>query len=125
MRLAVALFGIALGAVEVAGAAQELVYGIGQSVTHAVNAGALGAVAGAIVLAAGIALLMRSPGAPELALASAYISIPVFILIGVVRHFAAWPITTVGMLFPVLLALFCRRRGHQQTGLQNSPTQDS
>jgi len=126
MRLPVALFAIALGAVEVAGAMQELVYGIGQSVTHAVNAGALGAVAGAIVLAAGIALLVRSQRAPELALASAYISIPVFILIGVAKHFAAWPITTVGMLFPVLLAIFCRRAGrHNQVAIQGAtPAQE-
>jgi hypothetical protein len=72
----VALFALALGAVEVAGATQQLFYGITQSVTDAVNAGALGAVSGAIVLIAGIALLMRSRRAPELALASAYISIP-------------------------------------------------
>ena len=109
MRLPIALFAIALGAVELAGALQELAYGIPQSVTDAVNAGALGAVAGAIVLAAGIALLARSTRAPELALASACISIPVFILIGIVKHFAAWPITAVGMTFPILLALSCRR----------------
>jgi hypothetical protein len=70
MRLPVALFALALAAVEVAGAMQELFYGITQSVTDAVNAGALGAVSGAIVLIAGIALLMRSRRAPELALAS-------------------------------------------------------
>ena len=109
MRLPIALFALALGAVEVAGAMQELFYGITQSVTHAVNAGALGAVSGLIVLVAGGALLMRSPRTSELALASAYISLPVFLLIGVVQHFAAWPITLVGMIFPVLLAVFCRR----------------
>lgn len=121
MRLPIALFAIALGAVEVAGALQELVYGISQSVTDAVTAGALGTVAGAIVLAAGISLLVRSHRSPELALASAYISIPVFTLIGVAKHFAAWPITAVGMIFPVLLAVFCRRAGpRRQIALQNA-----
>jgi len=114
MRLPIALFAIALGAVELAGALQELAYGIPQSVTDAVNAGALGAVAGAIVLAAGIALLTRSRRAPELALASAFISIPVFIIIGIVKHFAAWPITGVGNGLPhparLVLPLLHRRK---------------
>jgi Ca2+/Na+ antiporter len=118
MRLPVALFALALGAVEVAGAMQELFYGITQSVTDAVSAGALGAVSGAIVVIAGIALLTRSRRAPELALASAYISIPVFLLIGLVKHFAAWPITLVGMIFPILLAVFCRRGA---SGQQSTP----
>jgi hypothetical protein len=108
MRLPMAVFALALGAVELAGSVQELYYGITQGVTDAVNAGALGAVAGAIVLAAGIALLVNGKRARELALASACISIPVFLIIGIVEHFAAWPITAVGMLFPVLLAVFCR-----------------
>ena len=109
MRLPFALFAIALGAVEVAGALQELFYGIPQSVMRAVISGALGLVAGSIVLAAGIALLIHAERTRELSLASAYISIAVFLVIGVGMHFAAWPITVVGMLFPVLLAIFCRR----------------
>ncbi len=109
MRLPVALFAIALGAVEVAGGMQELMYlGILRSETDPLIAGTLGTVAGAIVLAAGIALLMRSDRTPELALAAAFISIPVFLMIGVFKHFAAWPITVVGMAFPVLFAIFCR-----------------
>lgn len=126
MRLPIALFALALGAVEVAGAMQELFYGITQSVTDAVNAGALGAVSGAIVLVAGIALLARSRRTPELALASAYISIPVFLLIGFVKHFAAWPITLVGMIFPVLFAVFCRRgaSGRQSTPHNASQTRE-
>ena len=121
MRLPLALFAIALGAVEVAGALQELIYlGILQSDTDAMIAGALGTAAGAIVLAAGIALLVRSQRAPELALAAAYLSIPVFILIGVWKHRAAWPITTVGMIFPVLLALFCRWASARQLALQSA-----
>jgi hypothetical protein len=125
MRLPLALFAIALGAVEVAGALQEEIYlGILQSDTRAMIAGALGTAAGAIVLAAGIALLMRSQRTPELALASAYLSIPVFLIIGVAQHRAAWPITTVGMIYPVLLALYCRRAGVQQVALPNPSTHE-
>lgn len=110
MRLPLALFAIALGAVEVAAGVQELVYlGVLQSQTYPLLAGALGTVAGGMVLAAGIALLVRSERTAELALAAAYVSIPVFVLIGIITHRAGWPITAVGMLFPLLLAFLCRR----------------
>ena len=119
MRLPIALFAIVLGAVEVAGGMQELIYlGILRSKTDALIAGTLGTVAGAIVLAAGIALLMRSERTAELAMAAAVISIPVFLMIGVFKHFAAWPITTVGMAFPVLFAFFCRQR--EQSAFRSS-----
>ena len=109
MRLPIALFAIVLGAVEVAGAMQELIYlGILRSRTDPLIAGALGTVAGALVLAAGIALLVRSGRTSELALAAVMVSIPVFVLIGVIQHRAAWPITIVGMVFPLLFVLFCR-----------------
>lgn len=110
MRLPLALFAIVLGAVEAAAGIQELVYlGVLHSQTYPLIAGTLGTVAGAMVLAAGIALLMRSERAAEMALAAAYISVPVFVIVGIITHRAGWPITVVGMLFPVLLAVFCRR----------------
>ena len=110
MRLPLALFAIVLGAVEVAGGMQELVYlGVLHSQTYPLIAGTLGAVAGSMVVVAGIALLMRPDRAAELALAAVYVSIPVFVIIGIITHRAGWPITAVGMLFPVLLAIFCRR----------------
>lgn len=62
-----------------------------------------------MVLAAGIALLVRSGRTPELALAAVYISIPVFVIVGIITHRAGWPITAVGMLFPVVFAFLCRR----------------
>lgn len=110
MRLPVALFAIVLGALEVAGGMQELIYrGIMRSETDPLIAGTLGTVAGAIVLAAGIALLMRSDHTSELALAAALISFPVFVLIGVFQHYAGWGITALGLTFPILFAIFCRR----------------
>ncbi len=92
MRLPLALFAILLGAVEAAAGAQELVFlGVLRSETYPLIAGTLGAVAGVMVLAAGIMLLLRSPRAPEFALSSVCISVPVFVLIGIITHRAGWP----------------------------------
>jgi hypothetical protein len=123
MRLSLALFAILLGAVEVAAGVQELVYlGVLRSQTYPLIAGTVGAVAGAMVLAAGIALLMRSERAEELALAAAYVSIPVFVMIGIITHRAGWPITAVGMLFPVGLAVFCRKSlFHEESIREKAP----
>lgn len=119
MRLPLALFAIVLGAVEVAAGVQELVYlGVLRSQTYPLIAGTVGAVAGAMVLAAGIALLMRSERAAELALAAAYVSIPVFVMIGIITHRAGWPITAVGMLYPVVLAVFCRKSLFQEGAIR-------
>lgn len=60
-------------------------------------------------LAAGIALLVRSPLAGELALATACVSVPVFILIGMVTRRAGWPMTALGIAFPLLFVVFCRK----------------
>ncbi len=117
MRLPLALFAIVLGAVEAAAGVQELVYlGVLRSQTYPLIAGTLGTVAGVMVLVAGVMLLWRSPRAADFALSSAYVSVPVFVLIGIITRRAGWPITAVGMLFPVVLAVFCRKRvgaGHQ------------
>ena len=55
------------------------------------------------LLAAGFTLLIGSPHAPVLAQATAWISVPVFVLTGIVTRRAGWPITAVGILFPLLL----------------------
>jgi ascorbate-specific PTS system EIIC-type component UlaA len=103
-----ALLGIIFGALETAGGAQELIYlGILQSQTYPLVAGTLGTVAGFLLLAAGVALLVRSPLASILAQATAWVSVPVFLLVGVFTHRAGWPITAVGILFPLLLTFFC------------------
>lgn len=110
MRMPIALLAIALGALETAGGAQELIYqGILRSRTYPLTAGTLGTVAGALLLAAGIALLVRAPLAAELARATACVSVPVFVLIGIVTHIAGWPVTAGGVIFPLLLVLVCRR----------------
>src|SRR5579864_2960457 len=105
-----ALLAIVFGALEWAGGAQEMVYlGILQSETYPLVAGVLGVVAGSLLAAAGVALLVRSQLAPVLAQATAWISVPVFILTGIITHRAGWPITAVGILFPLSLLFFCMK----------------
>ena len=102
--LPLALFALVFGALEFAGGAQEMIYlGIMNSETYPLIAGVLGVLAGGLLLAAGITLLVSSPLAPVLAQATAWISVPVFTLTGIVTHRAGWPITAVGILFPLLL----------------------
>lgn len=109
-RMPVALLAIVLGALETAGGAQELIYqGILRSRTYPLTAGTLGTVAGALLLASGIALLVGSPLGPVLARAAAYVAVPVFVLIGIVTRIAGWPVTVVGILFPVFLVFFCQK----------------
>jgi hypothetical protein len=107
-QLPLALLAIVFGALETAGGAQELVYlGIMDSQTYPLEAGTLGVVAGGLLVAAGIALLAGSARAPLLAQATAWVSVPTFILTGVITHRAGWPITAIGILFPLLLTVFC------------------
>jgi hypothetical protein len=111
-QMPVALFAIVFGALETAGAVQELVYrGILASLTEPLIIGALGTVAGALLLAAGIALLVRSALAAAFVPAAAYISVPVFLISGVYKHYAGWPITVVGIAYPLLLWLWCWKFG--------------
>ena len=61
-RMPFACFAIVFGALEAAGGAQEMIYlGIMNSETYPLVAGVMGVVAGGLLLAAGIALLVRSP----------------------------------------------------------------
>ncbi|MGA9980156.1 MAG: hypothetical protein WBQ08_16170 [Candidatus Sulfotelmatobacter sp.] len=85
------------------------------SETYPLVAGALGVLTGALLLTAGIALLIGSPHAPILAQATAWISVPVFVLTGVITRRAGWPITAVGILFPLLLLFGQRGRGAGET----------
>jgi hypothetical protein len=109
-QMPLALFALIFGALEMAGGTQELVYlGILRSETYPLAAGAMGALAGSLLFAAGIALLLQSSLVPVLAQAAAWISVPVFILTGIVTHRAGWRMTAVGIGFPLLLAFFCQR----------------
>jgi hypothetical protein len=106
-QMPVALFAILLGAVETAAGLQEVVYlGILRSETEPLTMGALGTVAGVMLLAAGIAFLVSSRLTGTLVRAAAYVSVPVFFLIGVIKHYPAWPSTLVGIVYPLFLLFF-------------------
>lgn len=103
-QLPASLFAIIFGALETAGGAQELIYrGILNSQTEPLVLGTLGALTGVLLLAAGILLLIRSPHAAVLVQSAAYVSVPVYLILGVFKHYAGWPITLVGIAYPLLL----------------------
>jgi hypothetical protein len=108
-RKSLALLALVFGTLEAAGGSQEMIYlGIMNSETYPLVAGAMGALAGGLLLAAGITLLIGSSLARVLAQATAWISVPIFTLTGIITHRAGWRITAFGILFPLLL-LFCQR----------------
>jgi len=111
-HMPVSLFAIVFGALETAGAVQELVYrGILNSQTEPMIIGALGTVAGGLLLWAGIVLLIRSQLSATLVPATVYVSVPVFLISGVFKHYAGWPITVVGITYPLFLLLWCKKIG--------------
>ena len=119
----VATVATVVGALETAGGVQELVYqGVLNSRTYPLVAGTMGTVAGALLLVAGVTFLFRSVLAAELASAAAYVSVPAFVVIGIVTRIAGWPITAAGILMPLLLFFFCRSVGksvnHSPAALQ-------
>lgn len=108
-HMAISLFALVFGALETGGAVQELVYrGILHSETEPMIIGALGTITGAVLLWAGAALLIRSRLASVLIPASAYLSVPTFLISGVFKHYAGWPITLVGIVYPLIMVLWWR-----------------
>jgi len=101
---------ILIGALLTAGGVQELVVqGIFNNRRYPLLGGTLGAVAGALLLSAGIALLRQSPRAAALLRASAFVCVPVFVLIGFIWPLAGWPVRIVGITFPLFLLLYFRK----------------
>ena len=70
--------------------------------------GALGTVTGAVMPWAGAALLIRSRLVSFLVPATAYLSVPTFLISGVYKHYAGWPITLVGIVYPLITLFWCR-----------------
>ena len=109
-RLPIATLAIVIGALETAGGAQELVLGgLLRGLTYPLIGGTLGTVAGALLLSAGIAMLRDSILTGAIARACAYVSMPVFILIGIIRPLAGVAVTVVSILFPLLLLAYFRK----------------
>ncbi|HEU0178940.1 MAG TPA: hypothetical protein VFV58_32140 [Blastocatellia bacterium] len=106
----ISILTIFIGAVLTAGGAQELiVQGIFNNRRYPLLGGALGTVAGAMLLSAGIALLRESPRAAALIRASALSCVPVFVIIGFIWPLAGWPVRITGIAFPLFLLAYFRK----------------
>jgi hypothetical protein len=111
-QMPVALFAIIFGALETAGGAQELVYrGILNSETEPMIIGALGTLGGIFLVAAGIALLISSRLTAVLVPSACYVCVPIAFIAGVYKHYAGWPITLVGIVYPLFLFFFWHKSG--------------
>jgi hypothetical protein len=120
-QIPIASLVILIGGLETAGGAQELVYrGILQSETEPLIMGTFGTLAGVLLVAAGVALLVSSKYLIPLVQATAYVSVPVFILLGIVKHYAGWPITAVGILLPLFLVFYCQKPGKDNRALSKA-----
>jgi hypothetical protein len=109
-----AVFAILVGALQAAGGTQELVFqGMLNNRLYPLVGGTLGAVAGVFLLATGVALFRRSPDTLRVAQATAALSLPVFLLIGVVQPLAGRLATLLGFGMPliVLAAVVIQARG--------------
>jgi len=113
----IAIFTILIGALLAAGGVQELVFrGILNSRLYPLIGGTLGTVAGALLLSAGIALLRQSPRAVALIRASAWVCVPVFVLIGFIKPLAGWPVRIVGIAFPLFLLAYFWNKSDREVG---------
>lgn len=113
----IAVLSILVGALETAGGLQELVVqGIINNRSYPLVGGTLGTVSGLFILAAGIAALARAPRAEELAriAAAAAVSVPVFLLIGVLQPLAGLTATLLGLATPLALWWAVRRANRPQ-----------
>ena len=106
----VAVLTIFVGALNAAAGTQELVVqGIFNNKGIPLTGGTLGAVAGALLLAAGIALLRQSSRAGSLTNAAALSSLAVTALVGMFGWgLAGWPMTLVGLAWPLFLLFHVR-----------------
>jgi len=106
----IAILVILVGALLTAAGVQELVVqGIFNNRLYPLTGGTLGTVAGALILTAGIALLRQSPRAYTYIRAAAFVSVPVFILIGFIKPLAGWPVRIIGIALPIFLLLYFRK----------------
>lgn len=101
---------IFVGALGTTAALQELVVqGIFNNQLIPLTGGTIGAVSGALTVAAGVALLRRSPLAASLTRAAAVSSLLVALLVGMLGWgLAGWPMTLLGLTWPIVLLLYVR-----------------
>jgi hypothetical protein len=104
-----AILAILVGAIEVVNSMVEGWFG--GIVNHAGSSlvgAAVGVAAGALLVAAAIALLRRSPGAAVLATGAAIACLAVFVLVALVRPMFSIFADILGIGFPIAMLLFLR-----------------
>jgi hypothetical protein len=117
-----AVITILVGALQTAGGVQELVVqGVLNNRLYPLLGGTLGTVAGVFLLTTGIALFRRSPDVLRLARATASVSLPVFLLIGVIHPLAGRPATILGFAMPLLVLGVVRRQADDTRDSGPSP----
>ena len=124
-HMAISLFSLVFGALEIGGGVQELVYrGVLNSETEPLIVGALGTLTGAVLLWTGGALLIRSRLVSVLVPATVYLSVPTFLISGVYKcsscphhHYAGWRITLVGIVYPLIMLFWCKMEAKRQATL--------
>ena len=124
-HMAISLFALVFGALEIGGGVQELVYrGVLNSETEPLIVGDLGTLTGAVLLWTGVALLIRSRLVSVLVPATVYLSVPTFLISGVYKcsscphhHYAGWRITLVGIAYPLIVLFWCKMEAKRQVTL--------
>src|SRR5688572_28918539 len=106
----VGLLTIFIGALNAAAGIQELVIqGIGKTQLVPLTGGTLGTVAGALLVAAGVALIRESPRAAAPTNAAAISMLAVALLIGMLGWgLAGWPMTLLGVAWLLFLMFHVR-----------------
>ena len=106
----VGILTIFIGALNAAAGTQELVVqGVANNQRIPLTGGTLGAVAGALLVAAGIALVRQSPRAASLTNAAAISMLAVMALVGMLGWgLAGWPMTLLGFVWPLFLMFHVR-----------------
>lgn len=100
---------VLIGALEAVNAlAEAWVGGMMNGDGYSLLGGTLGAVAGALLAASGIALLRRAPGAAAWARGAAITCLAVFVFIGLVKLRLSIFAIILGIGFPIALLLFLR-----------------
>lgn len=107
-----AILAVLIGAFETVNSlAEGWAGGVVNRDAYSLTAGALGAAAGLVLLAAGVAMLLRSRRAATLAGGAAVACVAVFAIVAVAAPRLSLLATILGIAFPIALLIFLRRGG--------------
>lgn len=107
-----AILAVLIGAFETVNSlAEGWAGGVVNRDAYSLTAGALGAAAGLVLLAAGVAMLLRSRRAATLARGAAVACVAVFAIVAVAAPRLSLLATILGIAFPIALLIFLRRGG--------------